>query len=76
MAFVPTSASWQIFRPGDPVPVTGDYEVVDEQGNVTEYEYITLDEGEFFPPLKASYLYYRLYYNEAEDMEPLRWLGE
>ena len=68
MAFAPTTASGQMYRPGDPVLVTGDYEVVDEQGNVTDYEYITLDEGEFFPPLKATYLYYRLYYDEAEDL--------
>jgi hypothetical protein len=58
------------FHPGDIAPASGEYEVVDARGNPTDYDLVSLDEGELFPKLKDSQLCYMLHVSE-EDTLPL-----
>ncbi len=51
----------ELFTPGEVVPASGEYELVLENGNKTDYDLITLDEGEKFPPISERNLYYRMH---------------
>lgn len=43
-----------MFRPGETVKYSGEYILVDAQGNQQAYDVVTLDEGEKFPDLKGQ----------------------
>lgn len=50
----------ELFQSGETVTASGEYELIDEQGNKTDYDIITLDEGEQFPEIKERNLYFRM----------------
>lgn len=58
----------EVFRPGDTAPMSGEYAVVDAEGNETDYDTVTLDEGDRFPDLVEEGLCYRLF-DSDEDIE-------
>lgn len=47
-------------KTGEIVPASGEYELVNAQGKKTDYDIVTLDEGEKFPSIKDSSLYFRM----------------
>lgn len=55
-----TQAGLELYKAGDRVPNSGEYCIVDAQGNKLDYDLVTLDEGESFPALKESNLFYSL----------------
>ena len=50
----------EFLRPGDPVPMSGSYVVVDEFGADQDMEPFLLEEGDTFPELRGRDLYYRI----------------
>lgn len=54
------NAGTELYRPGSPVKYSGEYVVVDQQGNKQDREMITLDEGETFPLLEDTQYCYAL----------------
>lgn len=64
----------ELFRPGEVVPASGEYELVEAQGNKTDYDIVTLDEGETFPNVQDKNLCFRMVatcLEEEEQCEPL-----
>lgn len=51
------AAGVEIFRPGDKVMYSGEYTLVDQQGNRLDYDFVTLDEGESFPRQSENVCY-------------------
>jgi hypothetical protein len=49
-----------IFRAGQIVQYSGEYNVLDEQGNSLGQDQITLDEGDTFPEVKGINFCYQL----------------
>jgi hypothetical protein len=48
----------ETYRGGDRVIYSGEYCLVDSQGRITDFEILTLDEGETFPvPIETDLLY-------------------
>jgi hypothetical protein len=50
----------QLFQAGEIVPTDGEYEIVDGEGSLTDYDSIKLQQGEEFPTLMEPDLWYRL----------------
>jgi hypothetical protein len=44
----------ELFKAGEKILYTGEYALVDIQGNKQDYELIALEEGETFPELKDA----------------------
>ena len=55
-----TQAVMEVFHAGDTVRYSGEYVLVDEQGNKRNYAIVTLDEGETFPQARGKILCYML----------------
>ena len=60
MASQSTSQQTELFQAGDRVEFSGEYNVVDEQGNPQGGDMITLDEGDTFPEVNGISAYYQL----------------
>jgi hypothetical protein len=54
MAGQQAKAGLEVYRPGETVKYSGEYVLVDAQGNKQDYDIVTLDEGEVFPDLKGQ----------------------
>ncbi|MCE3235033.1 MAG: hypothetical protein K0Q50_1213 [Vampirovibrio sp.] len=50
----------ELCRPGEIVKYSGEYILVDEQGNRLDFDVVTLDEGEAFPKVNNQNLCYML----------------
>ena len=67
MARPVTRSGMEIFRPGEKAPYSGEYCVVDQEGNQTDYDTVTLDEGEALPQLQDKNLCFSLC--EVDEVE-------
>ncbi len=52
----------ELFEPGDTAPIHGVYELVDEQGSLSDHDTVLLDQGDIFPEVLETGLYWRLRY--------------
>lgn len=64
---VPTTGL-ELYRQCERVPYSGDYALVDEEGDRQDYDPITLDAGDTFPERREENLYYML--NTLRSGEP------
>jgi hypothetical protein len=57
----------ELYREGERVPYSGDYALVNEEGDRQDYDPITLDEGDLFPERREENLYYMLNVTSLND---------
>ncbi len=50
----------EFYQAGQTVVASGEYELLDAQGNKTDYDIVTLDEGETFPQIHDPNVCYRM----------------
>ena len=58
----------QIFKPGEAVPESATFEVVNPRGKVITTELLKLEKGQNFPAVAAPGCHYRIY--KAEESHP------
>lgn len=54
------AVSVETFQAGQSAPYSGEYALVDAQGNRQGFDLVTLDEGDSFPPVPEQNLFYTL----------------
>lgn len=74
MMAMKTGRGQELFKPGEKVKFSGEYALVDREGQVQEeYDFISLDEGDVFPSLPNENMCYML--NDTCLDEPCEVIG-